>query len=103
MQRKLSQWAERDKNHRFFDLYHLLHDKDWLRLAHDHVKENAGSQTAGCDGVIMGGFDERLDANLAQLAEELKTETYEPQPVRRVYISKANGKRRPLGIAAIRD
>ena len=54
MQRKLSQWAERDKNHRFFDLYHLLYDKDWLQLAHDHVKENAGSKTAGCDGVNMG-------------------------------------------------
>ena len=36
---------------KFFDLYHLLYDEDWLRLAHDHVKQNAGSITAGCDGV----------------------------------------------------
>ena len=103
MQRKLSQWAERDKNHRFFDLYHLLYDKDWLRLAHDHVKENAGSKTAGCDGVNISIFDEQLDENLARLAEDLKAGTFEPQPVRRVYINKANGKRRPLGISAIRD
>ena len=103
MQRKLSQWAERDKNHRFFDLYHLLHDKDWLRLAHDHVKGNAGSKTAGCDGVNISIFDEQLDENLARLAEDLKAGTFEPQPVRRVYINKANGKRRPLGISAIRD
>ena len=103
MQRKLSQWAEQDRNHRFFDLYHLLYDKDWLRLAHDHVKENAGSQTAGCDGVRMGDFDERLEANLARLAEDLKAGIFEPQPVKRVYINKANGKLRPIGISAIRD
>jgi hypothetical protein len=44
MQRKLSRWAEQDQSHEFFDLYHLLYDRDWLRLAHDHVKENAGSK-----------------------------------------------------------
>src|SRR5688572_2531926 len=103
MQRKLSQWAERDHNHRFFDLYHLLYDRDWLRLAHDYVSENAGSQTAGYDDVTMSNFDERLDENLTQLAEELKAGSFEPLPVRRVYISKANGKLRPLGIQTIRD
>jgi RNA-directed DNA polymerase len=103
MQRKLSQWAERDKNHRFFDLHHLLYDKDWLRLAHDHVKENAGSMTAGCDGVNMSVFDEQLDENLVKLAEDIKTGSFIPQPVRRVYLRKPNGKLRPLGIPAIRD
>ena len=103
MQRKLSQWAERDKKHRFFDLYHLIYDKDWLRLAHDYVKQNAGSKTAGCDGIQMSIFDERLEQNLQQLAEELRRGTFEPYPVRRVYIPKANGKTRPLGIASIRD
>jgi RNA-directed DNA polymerase len=103
MQRKLSQWAERDKRHRFFDLYHLIYDKDWLRLAHDYVKQNAGSKTAGCDGIQMSVFDEQLEENLQQLAEELRRETFEPHPVRRVHIPKANGKTRPLGIASIRD
>ena len=98
MQRKLSQWAERDKNHQFFDLYHLLYDKDWLRLAHDHVKGNAGSKTAGCDGVKMSIFDEQLDENLAKLAEDIKTGSFTPQPVRRVYLRKPNGKLRLLGI-----
>jgi retron-type reverse transcriptase len=60
MQRKLSLWAEKDKNHKFFDLYHLLYDKDWLRLAHDHVARNAGSVTAGCDGINMEDFNENL-------------------------------------------
>ena len=103
MQRKLSRWAEQDQGHRFFDLYHLLYDKDWLRLAHDHVKENAGSKTAGCDGVKMSTFDEQLDDNLAKLAGDLKAGSFEPQPVRRVYLRKTNGRWRPLGIPAIRD
>jgi RNA-directed DNA polymerase len=103
MQRKLSSWAERDKKHRFFDLYHLLYDQDWLRLAHDYVAQNAGSRTAGCDGINMHIFDERLEEHLQQLAQELKSETFEPQPVRRVYIPKANGKYRSLGISTIKD
>jgi group II intron reverse transcriptase/maturase len=103
MQRKLSLWAEQDKGHRFFDLYHLLHDRDWLRLAHDYVAQNAGSNTGGCDGITMQDFDEDLEGNLQAIAEALKTETFAPCPVRRVYIPNANGKLRPLGILAIRD
>ncbi len=76
---------------------------DWLRLAHDYVAQNAGSVTAGCDGINMGVFDENLEANLQQLAEELKSGTFEPFPVRRVYIPKAGGRVRPLGIPSIRD
>src|SRR5687768_13738082 len=102
MQRKLSVWAEQDQDHRFYDLYHLLYDKDWLRLAHDHVAQNAGRVTAGCDGITMQLFDEDLEGNLQCLAQELKSETFAPCPVRRVYIPKAHGKRRPLGIPTIR-
>jgi RNA-directed DNA polymerase len=102
LQRKLSLWAEREKSHKFFDLYHLLYDKDWLRLAHDQVAQNAGSVTAGCDGINRAVFDEHLADNLANLAQELKAETFEPYPVRRVYIPKANGKVRPLGIPTVR-
>lgn len=103
MQRKLSLWAEKDKNHKFFDLYHLLYDKDWLCLAHAHVTQNAGSVTAGCDDINMEGFNENLEGNLEKLTKELKAETFEPYPVRRVYIPKSNGKVRPLGIPSIRD
>jgi len=103
MQRKLSRWAEEDSDHRFFDLYHLLYDKDWLRLAHDHVAQNAGSKTAGCDGINMREFDLELDSNLGKLAQELKTESLEPHPVRRAYIPKSNRKLRCLGIPSIKD
>ncbi len=96
MQRKLSLWAEQDKEHRFFDLYHLLYDKDWLQLAHDYVKQNVGSITAGCDGINMRHFDEKLEENLQRLRQQLHSETFKPQPVRRVYIPKSNGRVRPL-------
>lgn len=76
---------------------------DWLRLAHDYVAQNAGSITAGCDGITMSLFDEKLEANLQQLAEELKSGIFEPFPVRRVYIPKTDGRFRPLGIPSIRD
>lgn len=103
IQRTLSSKAERLPEHKFDDLYSFLYDLDWLQLAHDYVKQNAGSITAGCDGINMSIFDERLEENLQQLREELKSETFEPQPVRRVYIPKSNGQVRPLGIPAIRD
>ena len=103
LQRKLSLRAETDKGHRFYDLYHLLYDKDWLRLAHDYVAQNAGSVTAGCDGITMKIFDQDLENNLQFLAEDIKSETFKPYPARRVYIPKAKGGVRPLGIPSIRD
>jgi len=103
MQRKLSEWATQDKERKFYGLYDLLYDGDWLRLAHDYVKQNAGSVTAGCDGISMSGFDEDLEFNLQKIIEELKSETFKPMPVRRVYIPKPNGKTRPLGIPSIKD
>jgi RNA-directed DNA polymerase len=103
MQRTLSQWATQDKGRTFYGLYDLLSDSDWLRLAHDYVKQPAGSVPAGCDGINMATFDEHLEENLQRSTGELETETFTPDPVRRVYIPKPNGKTRPLGIPAIKD
>jgi group II intron reverse transcriptase/maturase len=103
LQRKFSTWAEQDKNRKFYDLFPLLSDGDWIRLAHDNVAQNAGSITAGCDGINMRLFDEQLEENLQKLGKELQTETFEPYPVRRVYIPKPDGRRRPLGIPTIKD
>jgi group II intron reverse transcriptase/maturase len=103
MQRKLSLKAEREPNHRFDDLHGLLHDRDWLLLAHDYVAQNAGSVTAGCDGLTMAPFDEHLESNLQQLANDLRSGAFEACPVRRVYIPKSGNRLRPLGIPSIRD
>jgi RNA-directed DNA polymerase len=103
MQRKLSLWAEQDKGRKFYGLFDLIRDMAWLRLAHDHVAQNAGSKTAGCDGLDMGAFDEDLEYNILALHEALKTGTFKACPVRRVYIPKANGRVRPLGIPMLRS
>jgi RNA-directed DNA polymerase len=107
MQKKLSRWAEQDRTKRFYNLFDLLHQDDWIRTAQKHVKQNAGSRTAGCDGVNMRDFERDLEGNLARLREALKEGRFEPRPVRRKYIEeiKAGGriKRRPLGIPEIQD
>ncbi len=103
MQKRLSLKAEREPGHRFDDLFSLICREDWLMLAHDHVASNAGSQTAGCDGVNMRAFDEDLGDNLGALREGLRDGTFRPSPVRRVFIPKSGGKLRPLGIPSIRD
>src|SRR5256712_11466510 len=103
MQRKLRQWATEDPTKRFVDLSSLLCNVVWLRVAHHAVNTNQGRETAGIDGKTMSHFNGDLEGNLARLREALKAKTFEPQPVRRVYIPKANGKKRPLGIATIDD
>lgn len=103
MQRKLSLWAEQDKERKFYGLYDLICREDWLRLACAYVSQNSGSKTAGCDGISMSECEEDLDHNLSGLRDALRSETFVACPVRRVYIPKANGKVRPLGIPSIRD
>lgn len=65
------------------------------------VKANRG--VAGIDQVSWFGFEENLDANLAELSRNLRTLTYQPLPAKFVQIAKANGKTRELGILTIRD
>jgi len=103
MQRLLSLKAEKELNHKFSNLYSLVCREDWLRLACEYVAQNAGSKTAGCDGIVMSEFAENLDWNLERLGQALQAETFVASPVRRVYIPKSENKVRPLGIPSIRD
>ena len=103
MQKKLSQWAIENPTETRRELYNLLCSEIWLRVAHHSVNTNQGRETAGIDGESMSNFNGNLDENLEELRKLLKAKTFEPQPVRRVYIPKANGKKRPLGIPGIRD
>lgn len=103
MQRELSRKAAREPEYQFGNLYNLLCNDGWLRAAWGHVSTNAGSETAGVDHETMTTFNEPPDKKLAALKEQLTAKTFEPQPVRRVYIPKAHGKKRPLGIPTIAD
>ena len=105
--RSVSRGAEEAKTRRFEDVFNLLDDEDGLRTAHAHVRQHAGSRTAGCDGVVMRHFEENLEGNLQGLGKGLTAERCEPPPVRRTDIRAMNAggriQRRPLGIPAIRD
>lgn len=104
-QRSFARKAEREPEHRFDDLYHLLCRKEWMEVALDKVLGNQGSRTAGVDGVTRRQFDnpEYRERFVEELSGQLKAGTYQPQPVRRHWIPKADGRKRPLGIPAIRD
>ena len=99
MQRRLSHTAEKDPEHQFGDLYSLLCNEVWLRVAVHHVQQNKGSETAGIDGKNMSNFLGNFDGYIKELTTTLKAETFEPCPVRRMYIPKPNSDtKRPLGI-----
>ena len=89
------------KNGYVFDrLYRNLFNPDFYLLAYSNIYANEGNMTVGTDGETIDGFNlERANRVIAQL----KQETYRPNPVRRTYIPKKNGKRRPLGIPSFTD
>lgn len=72
-----------------------------LQTAWQRVKRNRGS--AGVDGVSLERFATKADDYLRELHEQIKTGSYQPQAVRRVYLPKADGGQRPLGIPAVKD
>ena len=102
LQAALHAKAKGSPNFRFYSLYDKLFRADVLAHAYAACKANQG--VAGVDGQTFADIESYgLDRWLGELAEELRNKTYRPQAVRRVYIPKANGKQRPLGIPTIRD
>jgi RNA-directed DNA polymerase len=102
-QQTLATTARDAPSHRFTNLYSLLHWDSWMRCAAEAVLTRPGSSTAGVDGQTRQAFRDHYEEHIASLVADLKRRTYQPAPVRRVYIPKPNGKRRPLGIATLRD
>jgi len=104
MQKKLSQKATKEREHQFENLYGLLCNEVWLRVAAHTVLQNKGSGTAGIDGMTKSNFLGDSDGYIRSLQEALKAKTFEPAPVKRVYIPKPNSeKKRPLGILTLLD
>jgi RNA-directed DNA polymerase len=88
---------------KWYSLIDKVYSRPNLLGAFDKVKRNKGGKTAGIDGVSVKGFRKHLFDHLCQLQEELESGTYRPQAVKRVYIEKEDGSKRPLGIPTIRD
>jgi len=89
------------KGGKWFSLIDKVYSLKTLELAWRRVKSNKGS--AGIDRVSIEIFEYNAQIYLQELHLSLKEQRYNPQPVKRVYIPKAGGKRRPLGIPVVKD
>lgn len=103
LQRSLYRAAKANPTRKFGVLYDKVCREDVLRLAYAQVKANGGA--AGVDHQTFEHIEGAigLDRFLGELRERLLAKRYRPQPVRRVYIPKADGSKRPLGIPVIED
>ena len=102
LQETLHAKAKGSPGYRFYLLYDKVYRKDVLTFAYRRCKANGGA--AGVDGQNFADIEAAgVERWLAELAEELRKKAYRPQAVRRVYIPKPDGTKRPLGIPTIRD
>lgn len=92
--------AREDKQARFTALLHHIYDPHSLELAYLNLKKSA---SPGVDGETWRHYGEALENNLQSLSHRLKQGAYKARPVRRVYIPKADGRQRPLGVTALED
>jgi group II intron reverse transcriptase/maturase len=91
--------CKRDPESKINNIAYLLNAEN-LKECFYLLKKN---KAAGVDGVTFSEYETNLDANISDLVERMKRQTYKPQPVLRVYIPKSDGKQRPLGIPSLED
>ncbi len=102
LQKALYRRAKESPKLRFYSLYDKVYRQDVLQHAWALCRSNHGA--AGPDGETFEDIErDGVEALLTRLTEQVKAKTYRPGPVRRVYIPKANGGERPLGIPNIAD
>jgi RNA-directed DNA polymerase len=102
LQRKLYVCAKRSKTRRFHALYDRIYRSDVLWEAWRRVRSNRGA--AGIDAETIQAIEQRgVEEFLAEIEAALRAGRYRPSPVKRRYIPKADGRRRPLGIPTVRD
>ena len=102
LQTALHAKAKAEAGYRFYALYDKISREDILAHAYAQCRSNKGAP--GVDGQDFADIEKYgLQRWLGELALALRQETYRPDPIRRVYIPKANGKLRPLGISTLRD
>jgi len=97
---RVRQAAKRDRKQRFTALLHHVYDLNRLRAAYFQLKKEAAP---GVDGETWRHYGEAVEDNLRDLSERLKRGAYRAKPVRRVYIAKADGRQRPLGVPTLED
>lgn len=89
-----------DRSYTFERLYRNLYNRELFALAYQNIYASQGNMTKGTDGKTIDAMSlNRIDGIIASL----KDESYQPQPSRRTYIPKKNGKKRPLGIPSFND
>lgn len=103
MQNKLAKWSSEDPDRRFDRLLRVITDRSWLQEAARITLASRGAKTPGIDGMDKRAMEGNLSEHLEAIRSELLSGDYQPQPTRRVYIPKADGKQRPLGIPTLRD
>ncbi|MFT6264573.1 MAG: retron-type reverse transcriptase [Oleiphilaceae bacterium] len=103
LQRKLATWTATDKSRRVNRLLRLISHPLWLCKAAEVTLSSKGVKTPGVDGITKIHLQANLNGYLNEIRNDLLSGNYQPMPARRVYIPKANGKQRPLGIPTLRD